>query len=57
MDMSPGGQGRMTISLIVIALVAVSVPYTIDDDKFRKLTYVVLGFFAVRILLGRFRSR
>jgi len=57
MDMSPAGTGRTIVALTIFALLALSVWLTMEDTKFRTLTFVVLGFFAARVVLGRLRSR
>ena len=57
MDLSPAGNGRMIVALVVFAILAATVPYAIDDDKYRKLVFVFLGFFAARVVLTRLRSR
>jgi hypothetical protein len=57
MDLSPASTGRMGIALVVIAALALSVHWTMEPGKYQQLVWVVLGFFAVRILLGRMRSR
>jgi hypothetical protein len=57
MDLSPAGTGRMIVALVVFALLAATVPFAIDDDKYRKLVFVFLGFFAARVVLTRLRSR
>ena len=56
-DLSPAGSGRMVIALVVLAFLAVLSWQTMEPGKFRSLTWVLLGFFAVRVLLGRLRSR
>jgi hypothetical protein len=57
MDMSPAGNGRMIVALAVFGLLAVSAWFTLDDLKYRKLTFVFLAFFAARVVLTRLRSR
>jgi hypothetical protein len=57
MDMNPAGTGRMILALAVFGLLGLSVRLTMDDTKFRTLTFVLLGFFAFRVVLGRLRSR
>ncbi len=57
MDMSPAGTGRMIVALAVFALLGLAVWLTMDDTSYRRLTFVFLGFFAVRVVLGRLRSR
>jgi len=56
-DLSPGGSGRMTIALVVLVMLGVLSWQTMEPGKFRSLTWVLLGFFAFRVLLGRLRSR
>jgi hypothetical protein len=55
--MSPAGTGRMVVALVVFALLGLSVWLTMDDTRYRTLTFVLLGFFALRVVLGRLRSR
>ncbi len=57
MDLGPAGSGRMYIALAVLGLMAVLSWQTMEPGKYRSLTWVLLGFFAFRILLGRLRSR
>ena len=57
MDMSPAGTGRMMVALATFGLLALAAWQTMDDTKFRTLTFVLLGFFAARVLVGRLRSR
>jgi|HubBroStandDraft_6_1064221.scaffolds.fasta_scaffold1706010_1 hypothetical protein len=57
MDMSPAGNVRMIVALAVFGLLAVSAWFTLDDLKYRKLTFVFLAFFAARVVLTRLRSR
>jgi hypothetical protein len=56
-DLSPAGSGRMKIALAVIAMLAVAVWQTMEPGKFRSLTWILLAFFAFRIVIGRLRSR
>jgi len=56
-DLSPAGSGRMSIALAVFAVLAVLAWQTMEPGKFRSLTWVLLGFFAFRVVLGRLRSR
>ena len=57
MDLSPAGSGRMVIALAVFAALAVAAWQTMEPGKFRSLTWILLGFFAVRVVLGWARSR
>jgi len=56
-DFSPASSGRMIVSLAVLAFLALVVWQTMEPGKFRSLTWVLLGFFAFRVMLGRARSR
>jgi hypothetical protein len=47
----------MVIALSAIALFALLAWFTMEPGKFRSLTWVLLGFFAVRVMLERARSR
>ena len=57
MDMSPAGTGRMVISLGVLGVLVLLVWATMEPGKYRTLTWVLLAFFGVRIVLGRLRAR
>ena len=56
-DLSPAGSGRMIIALTVLGVLAVLVWRTMEPGKFQSLTWILLGFFAFRVILGRLRSR
>ena len=47
----------MKIALAVIVLLAIAAWQTMEPGKFRTLTWVLLAFFAFRIVLGRLGSR
>jgi hypothetical protein len=57
MDMSPQGKGRLLISLSVIAVLAVLAWQTMESGRYQQLTWLLLGFFAFRIVLTYLRSR
>ncbi len=57
MEMSPSGNGRMFVALAVIALLALLVWRTMEPGKFQQLTWLLLGFFAFRVVLGRLKAR
>ena len=57
MDMHPQGNGRLSIGLTVLGVLAVLAWLTMEPGKFRYLTWLLLGFSAFRMLLLRFRSR
>jgi hypothetical protein len=56
-DLSPAGSGRMAIALGVMAVLGLLTWQTMEPGKFRSLTWVLLGFFAFRVVLGHLRSR
>ena len=56
-DLTPAGNGRMTIALAVIAVLGLLSWQTLEAGKYRSLTWVLLGFFAFRVVLTRLRSR
>jgi hypothetical protein len=47
----------MIVALLIIGLIATSAFFTMEPGKFRSLCLVLLAFFALRIVLGRLRSR
>jgi hypothetical protein len=57
MDMAPAGSGRLVVALVILSMLALLVWQTMEPGKYRALTWVLLGFFAVRVLLGWARSR
>ena len=52
MDLSPAGSGRMAIALTVFAVLGLLAWQTMEPGKFRSLTWVLLGFFAFRVVLS-----
>ena len=57
LDLSPAGSGRMMIALAVLAVLAIAAWQTMEPGRFRSLTWIFLGFFAFRVMLGRMGSR
>ncbi len=53
----PGSQQRMIVALLIIAGAAVGVGLTMDSGKYRSLAWVLLGFFAFRVVLGRMQRQ
>jgi len=47
----------MWIALVVLGLLAGLAWRTMEPGKFQSLTWILLGFFAFRVILGRRRSR
>ena len=56
-DLSPAGSGRMVIALAVLGVLAILAWQTMEPGKFQSLTWILLGFFAFRVILVRLRSR
>jgi len=56
-DLSPAGSGRLIIAIAVLAVLGMLAWQTMEPGKFRSLTWVLLGFFAFRVVLTRLRSR
>ena len=57
MTMEPSGTGRMVLALIVLCALALAVRFTMEPGKYQQLTWLLLGFFALRVMLGWVRSR
>ncbi len=57
MDFSPAGNGRLLVALAIFLILATLAWFTMEDGKPRSLTLVLLGFFTVRTLVARTRSR
>jgi hypothetical protein len=57
MDMSPRGNGRFAVSVAALAVLAVLVWRTMEPGKFQYLTWLLLGMFALRIVLTWLRLR
>ena len=56
-DLSPAGSGRMIIALAVFAVLGVLSWQTMEPGKIRSLTWILLGFFAARVVITRLHSR
>jgi hypothetical protein len=57
MKMDPAGDGRLVISLVALALLAALVWRTMEPGKFQQLSWVLLAFFAVRVVITWRRAR
>jgi hypothetical protein len=57
MDMTPSSNGRMIVALVVLGLLALLVWRTMEPGRYQQLTWVLIGFFALRTVLGRVRRR
>ena len=56
-SMAPAGTGRMVVALVVLGILALLVWRTIDPGKMQQLAWLLLGFFAFRVLIGWQRTR
>ncbi|MGD0798733.1 MAG: hypothetical protein ABR910_13530 [Acidobacteriaceae bacterium] len=57
LDLGPASHGRMVIALAAIALLGLVAWQTMEPGRIRSLTWILLGFFAFRVVLERLRSR
>ena len=56
-ELKPAGNARLGVALAGFAALAALAWWTMEPGKFRSLTWVLLGFFAVRVVLTHLRSR
>ena len=54
--MEPQGNGRMVVALGVLALLALLVWRTMNG-KYQQFTWLLIGFFAFRVVLARLKAR
>ena len=57
MNMAPASTGRLAVALAVFALLAVLVWRTMEPGRYQQLVWLLLAFFALRVLLGWQRAR
>jgi hypothetical protein len=55
--LAPASTGRMVVALVVLGVLALLVWRTIDPGKIQQLAFVLLAFFAFRVLIGWQRAR
>ena len=55
--MKPTGTGRLFVALLVLSLLAVLVWRTMESGKYQQFTWLLLGFFAFRVVLSWLQSR
>ncbi len=55
--MTPSGTGRMFVALGVLAMLALLAWRTMEAGKYQQFTWLLLGFFAARVVLSWLRSR
>ena len=53
----PAGTGRMVVALAILALLALLVWRTMEAGRYQQFTWLLLGFFAFRVVLSWLRSR
>jgi hypothetical protein len=51
------GTGRLVVGLLALAVLALLVWRTMEPGNYQKLTWLLLGFFAMRMVLGWLRAR
>ncbi len=56
-ELKPAGSGRLVLAIAGFAALAALAWWTMEPGKFRSLTWVLLGFFAFRVVLTHVRSR
>ena len=57
MNMAPSGNGRLVVALVVLAVLAVLAWRTMEPGRMQQVTWLLLGFFAFRVVLTKLRSR
>ncbi len=57
MEFGPASSGRMLISLALLGVLAGLAAETMEPGRFRSVTWLLLGFFALRMVLSRAGSR
>jgi hypothetical protein len=57
MDMAPSGNGRFVVALVVLAMLALLVWRTLEPGKLQQVTWLLLAFFAARVVITRLRVR
>jgi hypothetical protein len=57
MDFAPTGNGRMIVALTVLAILAVLDWRTMEPGRMQQLVWLLLGFFAFRVVLTRWGVR
>ena len=55
--MGPLSNGRLVIALAVLGLLALLAWQTMEPGKYQQFTWLLLGFFAFRVVLARLKAR
>jgi len=53
MNMAPSGSSRRTVSLAALVVLALLAWRTMEPGKMQQLTWLLLGFFALRVVMTR----
>ena len=53
----PGSRQRMFLALLLLSGAAIGVWRTMEPGRYRDLAWVLIAFFAFRVLIGRVRQR
>ena len=56
-SMAPAGTGRLVVALVGLGVLALLVWRTIEPGKIQQLAFLLLGFFAARVVMGWQRAR
>jgi hypothetical protein len=57
MSMEPRSNGRLVLTLAVLSILAVLVWKTMEPGKFQYLAWILLGFFAFRVVIMSLSAR
>jgi hypothetical protein len=57
MEMGPKSSGRMVVALVAMGVLALLVWRTLDPGRWQQLAWLLLAFFALRVIMERVRSR
>jgi type VI protein secretion system component VasK len=55
--MEPRSNGRLALTMVVLSILAVLVWKTMEPGKFQYLTWILLGFFAFRVVIMSLAAR
>jgi hypothetical protein len=56
-SLEPLSNGRLIVALVVLGLLAVLVWRTMEPGRYQQFTWLLLGFFAFRVVLARLKAR
>ncbi len=55
--MGPLSNGRLVVALVVLGMLGLLVWQTMEPGRYQQCTWLLLGFFAFRIVLARLKAR